>query len=94
MGTIPNKKPKNSITLSRGGDRTTKMRDIGDGVHFEVEDRSFAQKSPSAPENDVTPQAHASVEEEVEAVERNTQREEEDVETPEVDDDEESTDSE
>ncbi len=72
MGTTPNKKTKNSITLSHGVDHVTKMRDIGDGVNFQVQDRGFAQKSPTAPEDEVTPQAHASVEDEADAVEKNS----------------------
>jgi len=67
MGTQFNgKKPKNRITISKGTDVTRRINDDG-----EV-DRSFAQPNPALPPRVVEPKAHASLEDEADALKKNS----------------------
>lgn len=75
-------KPKNRITISKSGADSAAPRKIDPDTG--VVDRSFAQPSPVKPPREVEPKAHASVEDEVEALNENStegrtyQREEDD----------------
>jgi hypothetical protein len=61
-------KPKNKITISKGG---AAEHIIGpDGKT----DRSFAQPNPTLPPREITPKAHASAQDEVEALTQNSTR--------------------
>lgn len=65
-----NKKQDNRVTISKGGDTPPLKVDPDTGET----DRSFAQPNPSIPPREVTPQAHASVEDEIEALNSNSTR--------------------
>lgn len=69
MGTIINKgdKPKNKITISKSGDSIHKLDPITNET-----DRSFAQPNPVTPPKEVEPKAHASAQDEVEALSENS----------------------
>lgn len=69
MGTIINNgdKPKNNITISKGGVAERRINpDTGET------DRSFAQPNPNITQREVEPKAHASAQEEVEALNENS----------------------
>jgi hypothetical protein len=68
MGTTFNNgdKPKNNITISKGNKETHKISPDG------KVDRSFAQPNPSLPEKKVDAKAHASAQDEVEALSKNS----------------------
>jgi len=67
MGTQFNgKKPQNRITISKGTDVTRRINADG-----EV-DRSVAQPNPALPPRVVEPKAHASLEDETEALKKNS----------------------
>lgn len=69
MGTNFNEKPKNHVSISRGGDEVKKIDpDSGETIN-----RSFAQPNPDTPPPEVEPKAHASVKEEKEALTENSQ---------------------
>lgn len=69
MGTrINGEKPKNNVTISRGGETPSRKVDPDTGKT----NRSFAQPSPSANPNNPTPKNHASAEDAIEALERNS----------------------
>jgi len=69
MGTIfeEGKKPKNKITLSKGDGGERKI-DMTTGKT----DRGFAQQNPNTPARDIEPKAHASAQDEVEALNKNS----------------------
>ncbi len=69
MGTIINNgdKPKNKITISKGGDATHKIDPATNKT-----DRSFAQPNPTTPPKEVDAKAHASAQDEVEALSKNS----------------------
>ena len=62
------KKPKNRVTISKGGDVAPRQVNPDTGKV----DRSFAQPNPVAPHSDITPKAHASAADEVEALTKNS----------------------
>lgn len=69
MGTTFNNegdKPKNNITISRGGDSNHIVTPTG------KVNRSFAQPNPESNAEDIKPKAHASAQEEVEALSKNS----------------------
>lgn len=70
MGTTysDGQKPKNRITISKGGDVPARSVDPETGR----QDRSFAQPNPSVPQREVEPKAHASAQDEVEALNENS----------------------
>lgn len=70
MGTnfAKGEKPKNNITISKGGDVPARSVNAETGE----QDRSFAQPNPSKPQPDVEAQAHASAQDEVEALNQNS----------------------
>jgi len=68
MGSNFKEKPKNRITISRGGETPPRKIDPATGKT----DRSFAQPNPVTPPVTPTPKTHASAEEAVEALERNS----------------------
>jgi hypothetical protein len=70
MGSNFKKKPKNSVTISRGGDVPPRKIDPATGIT----DRSFAQPNPVTPPTNPAPKTHASAEEAVEALERHSQK--------------------
>jgi hypothetical protein len=61
-------KPDNEITISKGGDVPARKIKPETGET----NRSFAQPSPTAETKPLTPRTHASAQEEVEAIRRNT----------------------
>lgn len=63
-------KPKNRITISKGGD--VPARKLSEQVGGEV-DRSFAQPNPALPARDVEPKVHASEHDAAEALSKNSQ---------------------
>ena len=63
-------KPKNRITISRGGD--VPARKLSEQVGGEV-DRSFAQPNPALPASEVKPKVHASEQDEAQALNENSQ---------------------
>lgn len=69
MGTIfeDGKKPQNNITISKGGVAERKIN-----PNTGETDRSFAQPNPNVPQRKVEPKAHASAQEEVEALNENS----------------------
>lgn len=69
MGTIINKgdKPKNNITISKSGDSVHRLDPATNKT-----DRSFAQPNPTTPPQKVEPKAHASAQDEVEALSKNS----------------------
>ena len=70
MGTNPQKKLKNNITVSRSGEVLARKIDAETGKA----DRSFAQPNPAIPHPEVKPKAHASEEEAMEALKRNSKK--------------------
>lgn len=62
------KKPKNRITISKSGE--------GDARHIDPDsgktDRSFAQPNPAVTQREVEPKAHASAQDQVEALNENS----------------------
>lgn len=70
MGTTfsEGQKPKNNITISKGGDVPARKVDAETGR----QDRSYAQPNPSVPQREVEPKAHASAQDEVEALNDNS----------------------
>lgn len=62
-------KPKNRITISKGGETPARQVDADSGKI----DRSFAQPNPSTPQ-DVEPKAHANAHEEAEALKKNSEK--------------------
>lgn len=67
MGTNGNK-PKNNISISRSGDVPARKVNAETGET----DRSFAQPNPAVEHNTPTPKAHASQQDEAEALENNS----------------------
>ena len=69
MGTIINNgdKPKNKMTISKGGDSTHQIDPVTNKT-----DRSFAQPNPVKPPPEVEAKAHASASDEVEALTKNS----------------------
>lgn len=69
MGTIINNgdKPKNNITISKSGDSVSKLDPVTNKT-----DRSFAQPNPTTPPKEVDAKAHASAQDEVEALSKNS----------------------
>ncbi len=63
-----NKKPDNRVTISKGTETPPRMVDTDP----EGTDRSFAQPNPSMPPREVKPKAHASAEDEIEALNSNS----------------------
>ena len=63
-------KPKNNITVSKSGATPARLINPDTGVS----DRSFAQPNPVTPPAEITPKAHGSAQEEVEALNRNSTR--------------------
>ena len=61
-------KPKNNISISKGGDVPSRQIDPETGKT----DRSFAQPNPAIPQREVEPKAHANIEDEVEALNNNS----------------------
>ena len=61
-------KPKNRITISKGGETPIRQVDPETGVV----DRSFAQPNPTTPQREVEPKTHASAQDEVEALNENS----------------------
>jgi len=62
------KKPRNRIAISKGGETPARQINPETGVV----DRSFAQPSPATPQREVEPKAHASAQDEVEALNENS----------------------
>ncbi len=60
-------KPKNDITISKGNDQPRKVDPESGKV-----DRSFAQPNPTLPAPKVEPKAHASAQDEIDAVNKNS----------------------
>lgn len=63
-----NEKPSNRVTISKGSETPPRKVNPDTGET----DRSFAQPSPSMPPREVKPKAHASVEDEIEALNSNS----------------------
>lgn len=61
-------KPKNHISISKGGDVPTRKIDPETGKT----DRSFAQPNPALPQSKIEPKTHANVEDEAEALNNNS----------------------
>ncbi len=76
-------KPKNRVTISKSGDVVARQVDPETGAV----DRSFAQPNPSLPPREVEGRTHASLEDEVEALNRNSTQGREYVEDDEDNDD-------
>ena len=66
-------KPKNRVTISKGGDVAPHKIDPDTGKV----DRSFAQPNPGAKNPNITPKAHASAADEVEALTKNSTKDRE-----------------
>ena len=62
------KKPRNRIAISKGGETPARQVDPETGSV----DRSFAQPNPVTPQREVEPKAHASAQDEVEALNKNS----------------------
>lgn len=63
-----NKKLSNRVTISKGSETPPRRVDPDTGET----DRSFAQPNPLLPPREVKPQAHASVEDEIQALNANS----------------------
>jgi len=63
-------RPKNRITISKSGEDNVAPRIIDPATN--TTDRSFAQPSPVTPPREVEPKAHASAQDEVEALNENS----------------------
>lgn len=72
MGTIypDGKKPSNKVVISKSGDGPAHKVDPDSGIV----DRSFAQPNPSIEHAPVEPKAHASAQDEVEALNKNSKQ--------------------
>ena len=70
MGTIfeDGKKPKNRITISKGGETAARQVNPDTGTT----DRSFAQPNPAVSQPEVEAKAHANAQDEVEALNKNS----------------------
>ena len=68
MGTESNQPSRNRATISRGGDTPARRVNPETGET----DRSFAQPNPAIHEEEVTPKAHASEQDENEAITENS----------------------
>lgn len=72
-------KPENRITISQGRIVPPSVDDRGNRVKSEEEkpvvaERSFAQPNPALPQKKIEPKAHASAQEEAEALRKNSQQ--------------------
>jgi len=72
MGTnfVNGDKPKNRITISKGGDVPPRRINADTGR----QDRSFAQPNPAKPLPEVEKKAHATAQDEVEALSKNSKK--------------------
>lgn len=62
------KKPKNRITISRGGEVPARKINPAGGEA----DRSFAQPNPAVPERKIEPKVHANMNDEAKAMSKNS----------------------
>ena len=65
-------KPKNNVTVGRGGKPPTFDAETGERKEVKAADRSFAQPNPAVPHEDPKPKSHGSKQEEEDAIRRNS----------------------